>query len=251
MKPLILFAFILVPSLLFSQEVLDNSIDLSFEEPQFSFANTDELQLDDLSLTSTPIVEVSNSRTCWCVVSYLNLTSKHESPGVCKYLTIDKKYPMIITNKNSRDCNSQCTAKAKKLTEQERQEIAQCACTNLNKAANSLGINTGSGGVKIEITAFSKISSRPYVSAHGLGTLQSKSAQYETKWTCPNGWKVDDGQSDPNRKCKKASCKLPGLISDRELPNLPGFVWNNTIYQWIKGDKETVVTSPARCELVK
>ncbi len=177
---------------------------------------------------------------CFCKVSYNNLTNQKTATGVCLDLTSRLNLSFTGLNqqrpKNQRICNDKCTIMAASLTATEIQNIANCAC--------SVPKPTGTA-----LIAYSKIGTRKYRSAHLIGHITNTAAQTETNCTCPPGWTVDNGQSDIKRKCKKAICSTGHPVSNRELPNLPGFVWDNVIYQWIQGNCITNQTSAAVCRL--
>lgn len=219
---------------LFSQEILLLS-DSDEPNQEYSYL-TNEL------ITSENIITPIWTANCWCRISYEDLTNKTSSQGVALDLTkrVNKKYtgtrPQKPANRN--DCSTRCTKKAANLSQSELNSIAQKACS-ANKRSGTL------------IRAFSAVGKRAYNTAHYIGKLENKPAQTKTDCNCPSGWTVDNNQSDPKRKCSKALCNLERSVSNRELPQMPGFIWDNTIYQWTSAKCVTTQISAGTCRLVR
>ena len=193
-------------------------------------------------IDSSELRLIEKRANCFCVVSYDDLTNKPGRSGVCMDLT--SRVGLSFTGlgqqspKNQRKCDKRCSDVAGSLSTSELQAIANCAC--------SRGKHTG-----VILRAFSSLGMRNYSSAHYLGKIVNMPAKYKTTCSCPNGWTVDNGQKATNRKCKKGICRVAVSVPNMELPNLPGFVWDNVIYQWTKGDCVTKLVSPAACKLVR
>lgn len=227
---LLMLCALFAPLILISQEIsLTNSAN------EFIFIKS------ELPTAKSKIKFYENIKAnCYCVVSYNDLTNEQSRSGVCLDLTGNVGLSFSGVNQQStskqRKCSERCSEEASSLSTAQLQAIANCAC--------SAGKTTGTS-----LKAYSALGNKKYSSAHVVGLLENVPAQNETTCTCPNGWIVDNGQTDPNRRCKRELCNVEQPISNRELPNLPGYVWNNVLFQWIAGNCTTTEISPARCRL--
>lgn len=168
------------------------------------------------------------SATCFCKVAYQDL-SGHSSAvfGVCLDLSGIVNMTYTLANEaNQKDCASKCSDKAKLLTAEQRQSIADCAC-----------YAAAVDGTKIR--AFSSVGTKNYRLAYNIGRLENTPEQSSTKCTCPSGWRsntssVDGGVTDDG-KCYKAVC---GPINSTILPpsntliGTWGLVRGNQIQMW-------------------
>lgn len=173
-------------------------------------------------------------RTCFCVVSYDNLSHKKKRSGVCLDLTsrVNHQYNGMSPH-NQRSCNQRCTNVAKKLTATDLKKIASCAC--------SKGVPN-----RRDINAYSALSVKKYRSAHGIGILENIGAQTKEECDCPKGWAFDT----THKKCKKKQCQLSTPSPNQSLGNW-GFIWNNTIWQWMKANCKTITVKPGVCRIKK
>ncbi len=175
--------------------------------------------------------------TCFCVISYKDLTNKKSRDGVCLDLT--KKVNMTFGGlnqqsvENQKKCNKRCTDFASILTSQEIEAIASCAC--------SKGAGSNSG-----IRAFSAIGTKEFSSSHHLGALESSPAKFETKCTCPDTWQYNSDQ----KKCAKQICDVSQPTSNQNLGNW-GFIWSNKIWEMRTANCSDNLVSAAVCKIRK
>ncbi|MCC6726621.1 MAG: hypothetical protein IT258_19120 [Saprospiraceae bacterium] len=197
------------------------------------------------------IEESVAARTCFCVVSYDNLTNKPHRTGECLDLTgvVNTTYSTMSQN-NRNKCNNKCTMAAAALTSAQKQSIANCACA----------ANKGTGTI---ITAFSALSTADYLTAQQIGVLTNSPTVTQTTCKCPSGWLANDtnvdGGNTSDGKCKKGVCSPIGVTplppNGTPIGSSWGFTWGNAIYAWgttANGGAptcNTVVISPAVCTL--
>jgi hypothetical protein len=155
--------------------------------------------------------------TCFCKISYKDLTNKEEATGVCLDLTkkVNLKFNGLApqSDGNVRECNRACTAKASNLSEEEKNIIAKCAC--------AAGEDNGRA-----IRAFAAVGTKSYDTAQAIGQLVSKPAAYRDDCKCKNGWYFNS----VTKKCAKDLCKVSQSIPNRDLGDW-GTIWNNTIVE--------------------
>jgi len=232
------YVLFLLPSVqMYSQEIELAALNLHVNDYAFESHIDEGIELPESYKSKKLIIEKEVAkRTCFCVVSYNNLSNQKKRSGVCLDLTsrVNKTY-RSKSKKNAIRCNDACTKAARALSAADKQRIANCAC-----AANRPNGHP--------ITAFSALSTRKYMTADAIGTLENIPAQTRTDCTCPRGWTVDTGQTDINKKCKKQLCKTEYPVPNQEIPGL-GYIWDNQITQWIRGKCNTVITRAAICRL--
>lgn len=209
----------------FSQELLLNSALIS------EWSNVSE-QVENIknSLPKINTPQLVQCATCFCKVSYDNLSGEKNATGVCLDLTgvVNKQYcgwnRQSLTNQQ--DCSQRCTNAVSALTAAQKQAVADCMCSN--------GKPTGA-----RATAYSAVGTKEYNSAAPLGTLTNSPAIIQTTCTCPQGWLSNtnnqNGGITTDGKCKKAVCGP--IVGCDPLPNgTPignwGFTWDNWIYTW-------------------
>jgi hypothetical protein len=191
---------------------------------------------------------VSFHATCFCVVSYNNLTNQHNATGVCLNLreVINHSYgglnPQSEANRN--DCNARCTNAAVALSAGQKQEIANCAC----------GANVGNG---TPIRAYSAVGVKAYKTAQQIGVLVNTPAVTNTTCTCPTGWYAN-APITPNSKWNKALCgPMTATLAPPNNTQLGtwGFTWDNYIYVWGTAANggalkcTTEIVTPKSCKL--
>lgn len=182
--------------------------------------------------------------TCFCVVSYNDLTNLNTRSGVALDLTsrVNLKFTGINqqSKSNRNKCNRVCTAKASSLSSSDYTKIAKAAC-NANRPSGTA------------IRAFSSVGTKAYRTAQHVGRLENVPAQTTNKYFCPTGWKMDDWRTNINRKCNKKLCDLDqagNAFSNQEYGDAM-FVWEGSVYQWKRASIESSVTKPGICRIIK
>lgn len=192
------------------------------------------------------------SATCFCKISYDDLTNKKSASGVCLDLTgtVNKTYTGVFpqNDNNQTDCNTRCTTAA--APHIGSQSIAACAC--------AAGKPSGTA-----VRAWSAVGTKEYKTAAPIGVLTNQSQVTKTTCTCPASWTCNGcspqvaGGVTTDGACKKMVCQ-PFSISPFP-PNGTqvgswGFTWGNAIYAWgtaANGGAPNCVTSvvsPAMCK---
>jgi hypothetical protein len=168
------------------------------------------------------------SATCFCKISYDDLTNKISASGVCLDLTgaVNKVYTGIFpqNDTNQTDCNTRCTTAAAPYI--GSQSIAACACA-AGKPSGTL------------VRAWSAVGNKEYKTAAPIGTLTNKPEVKTTICTCPAGWTSNTssqvGGVTTDGKCKKGACG-PNSIApyppDGTQIGSWGFTWGNGFYAW-------------------
>ncbi|HWN09894.1 MAG TPA: hypothetical protein VNO50_11635 [Pyrinomonadaceae bacterium] len=166
--------------------------------------------------------------TCFCKISYNDLTNQKSASGVCLDLTgaVNKTYTGINPQKdaNQTDCNTKCTAAAASHT--GSQSMASCACA----------AGKPSGTV---VRAWSAVGVREYKSAQQIGILTNQPQVSQTTCTCPPTWASNtthaNGGVTTDGKCKKLACSsisiTPLPANGTQLGNW-GFTWGNSLIAW-------------------
>lgn len=176
--------------------------------------------------------------TCFCVVSYKDITNQRRRDGVCLDLTkkVNKTYKGLSPQreKNRNDCNKRCTKAAASLSNSTLVKVAKCACTK--------GVKNGT-----RIQAYSSVGNRKYRTSQYLGTLENIAPVSNTNCTCKTGEIYDK----PNNKCKKIVCSLdekPFPSNGTKIGNW-GFTWEGNIWKWSQANCITTQVSPGSCRL--
>ena len=197
--------------------------------------------------------EINATATCFCVVSYNDLTDQQNRSGVCMDLTsiVNTSYGGAFPEKddNRKDCARKCSDAAMQLTAPQKQAIADCAC--------SAGLFNGT-----TIRSYSAVGTKRYQSDASIGILINTPQVTQATCNCPTGWAANttnvDGGVTADGKCKKLVC---GPISTGPFPANGtqvgnwGFTWGNALYAWGSSANggapicKTVVVSPAVCKL--
>ncbi|MCF8246896.1 MAG: hypothetical protein K9J37_17900 [Saprospiraceae bacterium] len=147
--------------------------------------------------------EDASKRTCYCVVSYDNLTNQPHRTGQCLDLTgvVNTSYSSM-SEANRNKCNDKCTTAASNLTAAQKQNIANCVC--------AAGKPTGT-----VIRAYSALSTKDYKTAQQIGTLTNSPESTQTTCKCPVGWWANtsnvDGGITADGQCKKPVCSPIGV----------------------------------------
>ena len=209
-----LFLFVTFSNNSFCQDLSIAKANRNFHSVSNQYLNNFDAARNNIGFNPLEVERVDAKRTCYCVVSYKNLTNQKKRSGVCLDLTgrVGHQYNGMSPH-NQKACNKRCTDVAKVLSSSDLNKIANCAC--------SKGVKNNT-----DITAYSALSVKKYKTAHAIGRLVNKPASYNTTCNCPKGWTYDK----PNNKCKKAQCKLNDLSSNQPLGEW-GFIWNGTIWQ--------------------
>lgn len=197
--------------------------------------------------------EINGTATCFCVVSYNDLTGQTGRSGVCMDLTatVNKTYNGLLPMKdeNRKDCQKRCSDAAYNLTPAQKQAIADCAC--------AAGVASGTA-----IRAYGAVGTKEYQSDQALGILVNTPAVSQTTCKCPAGWMSNttniDGGVTGDGHCKKIVCQpisiTPFPANGTQLGNW-GFAWGNALYAWGTAANggaatcTTVITQPKQCRL--
>lgn len=190
-------------------------------------------------------VAAASAATCFCKISYDDLTNKTSATGVCLDLTsvVAHSYGGLFpqSDQNQTDCTTRCTNAAASYTGSSG--IASCAC----------GAGVSNGTV---VRAWSAVGTKEYKSAHQIGVVNRVPAQTEAR--CPTGWwsattNVDGGVT-PDGRCKKVSAQpmtVTPLPPNGTAVGSYGFTWGNAVWAW--GTQENGgaavirIISPATC----
>lgn len=194
--------------------------------------------------------EVMGDATCYCKITYTNLTGLTSASGVCQDLTgtVNKSYSGLDqqSDANQTDCNTRCTGAASSYT--GSQAIAACAC--------AAGVVSGTA-----VRAWSAVGMKEYKTSQQIGVLKNTPKVTKTVWTCPAGWlanntNVNGGVTWGATGCKKLACRpntITPLPDNGTLIGTWGFTWGNECYAFgstANGGAATSVTtvvSPAVC----
>jgi hypothetical protein len=196
--------------------------------------------------------EIIGTATCFCKVSFNNLTGQTGSSGVCLDLTsaVGKTYSGVFPMKdeNRKDCQTRCSDAAAALSATQKQAIADCACSN--------GVGTGT-----TIRAYGAVGTKEYQSDESLGTLTNNAQVSNTTCKCPVGWLSNttniDGGITTDGNCKKIVCQPIGVAPPANGTPVGtwGFTWGNALYAYGNAANAgaancvTVVVSPKVCKL--
>jgi hypothetical protein len=238
------------------------SIHAQFLSKQSALVNDKDLVWDNMpnyeneKLPKNPdgekVQEIIGTATCFCVVSFNNLTGQTGRSGVCLDLTgtVNKSYSGLLPMKddNRKDCQTRCSDAAAKLSATQKQAIADCACSN--------GVGTGT-----TIRAYGAVGTKEYQSDQSLGTLTNNAQVSNTTCKCPVGWLSNttniDGGITTDGNCKKIVCQPIGVAPPPNGTPVGtwGFIWGNALYAIgsnVNGGAAncvTVVVSPKVCKL--
>ena len=234
----------------FSQEITLSAV----QSTNWSWASSDNASSISEPENITLNTPEWATATCFCKVSYNNLTNQQAGTGICLDLTgvVNKTYsgvtPMSEANRN--DCNVRCTNVTAALTTAQKQSIADCVC--------AAGIATGT-----PIRSYSAVGTKDYKSSHQIGILTNTAEVANTICKCPIGWLSDtnvDGGVTNNGVCKKLVCgpwdatafppPNPGVVVGTW-----GFTWQNQL--WAFGTTankgavvcSTVILTPKVCKI--
>jgi hypothetical protein len=196
--------------------------------------------------------EIIGTATCFCKVSFNNLTGQTGSSGVCLDLTsaVGKTYSGVFPMKdeNRKDCQTRCSDVAASLSATQKQAIADCACSN--------GVGSGTA-----IRAYGAVGTKEYQSDQTLGTLVNNPEVKNTTCKCPIGWLSNttniDGGVTTDGNCKKIVCQPIGVAPPPNGTPVGtwGFIWGNALYAIgsnVNGGAAncvTVLVSPKVCKL--
>lgn len=253
MKKMILF---LMGSILMCSANAQNTTSRLGWDSNNSFAITADL---NTAVTTTPknpdapAVQVLNATaTCFCVISYNDLTDQQSRSGVCMDITniVNTTYSGVFPEKddNRKDCQKKCSDAAYNLSAAQKQAIADCAC--------AAGVGNGT-----PIRAYSAVGVKRYQSDQAMGTLVNIPAVVQTTCKCPVGWWSNtsnvDGGVTADGKCKKPVCGPIGVTPPANGTPVGtwGFTWGNALYAWGTAANggaatcKTIVVSPAQCKL--
>jgi hypothetical protein len=171
--------------------------------------------------------------TCYCKIAYHNLTNKEKATGVCLDLTsiVNTSFGGVRPQRdeNVRKCNEKCTNAVTNLTQQQKNQIANCAC--------AAGMTTGT-----PIRAYAAVGSKEYDSAAPIGSIVNDPPKYTTECLCPDTWSYNKDQ----KKCTKPICDVILPSNNQNLGNW-GFIWNNKIYQNREANCVQKLVSAAFC----
>lgn len=192
------------------------------------------------------------SATCFCLISYDDLTNKKTQSGVCKDLTAELgvTYTGLNPQKdaNQTDCNSKCQTLA--ATYQGNPGMAACACA-AGKPSGTL------------VRAWSAVGVKEYKAAQQIGVLINQPQVTKTTCTCPAGWTCNGcspqvaGGVTTDGACKKVVCQpfsIAPFPPDGTQVGTWGFTWGNALVAWgttANGGAPNCVTSevsPAMCK---
>ncbi len=198
------------------------------------------------------IQEINATATCFCVISYNDLTDQQTRSGVCMDITniVHTTYSGVFPEKddNRKDCQKKCSDAAYNLSAAQKQAIADCAC--------AAGVGNGT-----PIRAYSAVGVKRYQSDQAMGTLVNTPAVVQTTCRCPVGWLANtsniDGGVTTDGKCKKLVCGPIAVAppADGTQVGSWGFTWGNSL--WAYGSAanggaalcRTLVISPKVCKL--
>jgi len=145
---------------------------------------------------------------------------------------------------NQTACNTLCTQK--------------CSATwnkaNASPVACSKGCANGSF-----VACWSKVGTREWKSAQGIGYLTNTPAQQSTTYKCPVGTRgdnwVDGGPITPGKKCTFGACDHYQTFPPNTYPpdgtqiGSWGYTWGQFIGQYVNPISTTVQTAAAVCQI--
>ena len=204
---------------------LATSADLSWA----SQSQTAYLKPKISDIVLTPMPEPLATATCFCKISYDDLSGKQSATNVCLDLTgtVNKSYTGVtpMQESNQVDCQTRCKNTTTALSSTQVQAIANAACD--------------AGKPEMFIRSYSAVGTKNYRMAKSLGYLHNSPEVSQITCKCRAGWisntSFQDGGVTADGKCYKAIC---GPMNTTQLPpnNTPigtwGFVRGNLIIMW-------------------
>lgn len=185
---------------------------------------------------------------CFCSLAWQDNTNYQGSPAkgwlwdsgsLATYTGITQQ-----SDKNQTACNTLCTQRC--LAEWNKDKAAALACAK--------GVPSGS-----TLMCWSKVGTREWKSAQGIGTLVNTPAQFKTTCKCPEGtygqpW-VNGGTVPQGAKCAFVVCDhyqpFPGTgyPANGTAIGTWGFTWGAFFGQNIDPTCTTTQTAPAVCTI--